>query len=186
MGCLQSSESKANEGARKRSSLFDRVPNNKGVSVYHLKTTFLKNVKDAGFNERSTIYDLENLESPENGFIRQQGESMKDPVDGRLGASYVDSLSGEDNVGTASVMLSYTWGYTIGDIIDSLDDFCKVKNRDAKRTYIWMCCLCINQHRVVEEGKIVKDDEKCFEVFQKIFHSRVTSIGEVVSMMYPW
>ena len=35
-------------------------------------------------------------------------------------------------------------------ILDTLDDFCLTKDRNPQTTYVWMCCLCINQHRVME------------------------------------
>ena len=35
------------------------------------------------------------------------------PRDGKRGAAYVDTLSGEDNVGIADALLSYSWGYKV-------------------------------------------------------------------------
>ena len=81
-------------------------------------------------------------------------------------------------------MLSYAWGYTIGDIVDILVAHCEAEVLDPKRTYVWICCLCVNQHRVVEDRK--NGEVFPFEEFQAIFYGRVTKIGHVLAMMAPW
>eukprot|EP00971_Amphidinium_carterae_P085268 1686843-Amphidinium_carterae.1 len=81
-------------------------------------------------------------------------------------------------------MLSYTWGYEVGDIADSIRGFCNLKDLDTKTTCFWLCCLCINQHRVKEaaaKGEIVP-----FSAFQAAFAERVTGIGKILAMMQPW
>jgi len=160
----------------------------KGVSVHHLKHVLLEEVnKTPGLGKTSTIYNLEDWTSPDCGIIRQKGEDKSDPIDGRMGASYVDSLSGKDNVGPANLMLSYTWGYEIADIVTTLDEFCRSNKRDPKATYVWMCFLCINQHRVFElnqKGEI--SDDSTFAQFKKTFEDRVINVGEVICMMSPW
>ena len=81
-------------------------------------------------------------------------------------------------------MLSYTWRYKIGDIVDSLKEYCVGSKLSADSTYIWMCCFCINQHRVramIDAGKSVP-----FEEFKAEFGSRVESIGAVIALMSPW
>ena len=83
-----------------------------GVSVHHLKHVFLKSeiiASNIGLSESSTIYNIEDLRGPP-GVIRRRGADVICPHDGQPGASYVDCLSGEDHVGTANFMLSYTWG----------------------------------------------------------------------------
>jgi hypothetical protein len=45
-------------------------------------------------------------------------------------------------------MLSYTWGYTFGAIGSALMAFCKKHGLDPRMTHVWICCMCINQHRV--------------------------------------
>ena len=156
-----------------------------GISIHHLRTTFMAQVYAAGLDERARIYDLENLRKfNEFGIIRQAGASVKCPMDGRMGAAYVHTLSGEDNVGAATFMISYAWGYTIGDIIDTLERHCELNSLNVKRSYVWICCLCVNQHRVVEmkqQGKVVTFDD-----LATTFRSRVTGIGHIVAMMAPW
>lgn len=77
--------------------------------------------------------------------------------------------------------------YKIGDIVDTLWDFCLSKKLDPKRTYIWICCLCINQHRVVEKPKAEAGvAEKPKVDFFALFGERVKRIGKLLAMMSPW
>ncbi|CAB9530832.1 Kinesin light chain [Seminavis robusta] len=177
-----------------------------GVSVHHLAHFFMKKEvcaarttrrkpfaglvlgKDAAttgtpLSRDSKIYQIENLQRPP-GVIRMQSADTICPIDGRKGSAYVHSLKGKDHVGEATHMLSYSWDYTIGDIVDTLSDFCLQKKLNPKRTYIWICCLCVNQHRVVEKSKsgvLVPTHE-----FFDIFGHRVKKIGHVLAMMAPW
>lgn len=167
--------------------LLDHLDSSSGypaVSVHYLSTTFLQEVEDYGFSRNTNLYQIEDLSKDEYGVIRQRTANMTCPVDGKRGSSYIHALKGRDNVGDAKYMLSYTWGYTIGDIIDTLIDFCESTKQSPKRTYVWMCCLCVNQHRVVDlrkEGKVVP-----FSEFSTTFFKRVKGIKHVLSMMTTW
>jgi len=149
----------------------------KGISVHCLRHTLLREVTEAGLGEESTIYQLENLRKNTFGVIRRKGAANKCPRDGGMGAAYVDCLEGEDNVGPANRMLSYLWGYTIGDIIDCLEEYCVNNRMDPTRTYIWICCLCNNQHRVGENIP--------FDNFHTIFRDTVLNVGHVLALMAP-
>lgn len=163
-----------------------------GVSVHWLQTGFMDEVRSANLDESSTIYDIEDLSSgAAPGVIRSKGETVTSPRDGRKGAAYVHCLEGEDNVGEASFMLSYSWGYKIGDIIETLTSHCKANKLNPKRTYVWLCCLCINQHRVVEQtkNKQAKGSGMLSVAavdFYTEFRERVTGIGQLLAMMAPW
>lgn len=93
------------------------------------------------------------------------------------------------------IITMYYSSYSIGDIVDTLVDFCHSQSLDPKKSYIWMCCLCVNQHRVVENhnsgmqqqldnnqqgGDPMKLD------FFSLFSDRVTSIGHLLALMSPW
>ncbi|CAB9518597.1 finger protein [Seminavis robusta] len=135
----------------------------------------------------SSIYEIEDLEGPP-GVIRTKSAKTVCPIDGKMGAAYVHTLQGEDHVGEAAHMLSYSWGYSIGDIVDTLTGFCLQNNLDPKRTYIWMCCLCVNQHRVVDNNA---NDQSGMTApakidFFSIFGERVKKIGHLLAMMAPW
>jgi tetratricopeptide (TPR) repeat protein len=167
----------------------------KGVSVHYLKTTFAKEVRNYRINhgndsdnddilQRTTIYDLENTHEEKNGFIRLKGADVTCPRDNRIGAAYVDCIQGEDNVGDANVMISYAWCNTVTEIIDIFDQFTLRKGLNPKRTYVWICCLCNNQHRVFESKK--KGESVPFEEFQEMFETQVMSVDSIVSLMSPW
>jgi hypothetical protein len=51
-------------------------------------------------------------------------------------------------------MLSYSWGYSFGKIGSALMAYCKKEGLDQRTTYVWICCICINQHRVVEGDQL--------------------------------
>mmetsp|Transcript_88479 Transcript_88479/g.228136 ORF Transcript_88479/g.228136 Transcript_88479/m.228136 type:complete len:627 (-) Transcript_88479:318-2198(-) len=150
----------------------------RGVSVHYLSTHFIADIEEAGFTRENTIHDIEKVA------IRGKGAALACPRDGKIGTAFVDALDGPDNVGPSNFMLSYTWGYTVDMIVASLVEYCERKQLDPKRTYIWMCCLCINQHRVVEAQK--KGEQVPFETFSREFSSRVKGIGHVLSLMGPW
>jgi len=148
-------------------------------SVFHLQTTLLEQIKTAGLDETTNLYQIEDLRSDTPGVIRSRGLDVSCPIDNKKGAAYVHCIDGDDHVGRATHMLSYAWGYRYGDIVSTLVDHCKEKALDPKKTYVWICCLCNNQHRVF--GKNVT-----FEEFQSVFNKRVRGIGNILAMMAPW
>jgi len=150
-------------------------------SVYHLQTTFRKEVRDFGLDENATLYDIETLRVDEPGLIRRKGINVTCPIDHEKGAAYVHCLEAEgaDHFGLANYMLSYAWGYKYDDIVDTLVNFCKENSLSTKTTYIWICAFCNNQHRVVERNVP-------FDEFRRVFKKRVEGIGNVLAMMTPW
>lgn len=157
-----------------------------GVSVHYLQNQFMSEIKEAGYDEDSKIYEIENLRGPP-GVIRHKGLDVVSPIDGEKGASYIHCLDGEDAVGNSTFMLSYGWGYTIGDIVTTLRDYCSSNGLDPKRTYIWICCLCVNQHRVVEQEERKRSGILVPAVdFFAEFRERVVGIGHILSMFMPW
>jgi tetratricopeptide (TPR) repeat protein len=157
-----------------------------GVSIYYLKNNFANEVLSYSDSKTlsKSIYDLEDTRQEKNGFIRSKGENITCPRDGKVGAAFVDCLHGEDNVGVANVMLSYSWGNTVDEIIDVLDLFALKRGLDPKKTYVWICCLCNNQHRVFERSK--KNEVVPFEDFQAIFKAQVMGVDSIVALMSPW
>jgi hypothetical protein len=112
-----------------------------GVSVFHLANHFLHDVASyPGLSVRSKFYEIENLASPK-GFVRERGKSKVCPIDGKMGAAYVHCLEGEDHVGLANHMLSWTWSYSVRDVVSTLSEYCKNNGYNTKRVYVWICCL---------------------------------------------
>mmetsp|Transcript_17394 Transcript_17394/g.40623 ORF Transcript_17394/g.40623 Transcript_17394/m.40623 type:complete len:670 (-) Transcript_17394:76-2085(-) len=150
----------------------------RAASSMFLSNGWLREVKAAGLTRRAKVYEIEPC------VIRAKGQDVVCPRDGRKGAAYVDCLRGPQNAGIATFMLSYTWGYEVGDIADSIKGFCELKGMDRKSSYFWLCCLCINQHRVKEAS--AKGETVPFSEFQAAFADRVTGIGRILAMMQPW
>eukprot|EP00931_Biecheleriopsis_adriatica_P101347 TRINITY_DN76501_c0_g1_i1.p1 TRINITY_DN76501_c0_g1~~TRINITY_DN76501_c0_g1_i1.p1 ORF type:complete len:940 (-),score=239.51 TRINITY_DN76501_c0_g1_i1:39-2858(-) len=151
---------------------------NRAVSIHHISHDLMREMSLANLEQDSKVYEIE------PNVIRKKGESVVCPRDGRLGASYVDCLHGASKAGLASFMLSYTWGYKISDIRDTLVQYCNDAILDQKSTYVWMCCFCINQHRVKEKERL--GETVPFEEFKTAFGDRVAGIGKIVAMMAPW
>lgn len=148
------------------------------MSAHHLSTVLLETMEKVGMDRNAKIYEIE----PK--LIRPQGEAIGCPRDGRKGAAYVDTIHGWDQAGPATHMLSYSWGYAVSDIVDCLLDFCQINCLNPKKTYFWICCLCINQHRV-QEAK-ANGNTIPFEEFKEAFADRVIGCGHLVTMMSPW
>ena len=86
-------------------------------------------------------------------------------------------------IARADYMLSYTWSYTIGDIISSIVEFCNSQRDDINRTYVWIDFLCINQHRVIEAKK---HGDSGLLNFESDFPQLLSQIGHLLAMMTPW
>ncbi len=154
----------------------------KGVSVYYLKHILLQEVQDAGFSVNDVkIYELEDdFNSDALGLIRRRGINVTCPRDGQLGAAYVDAIEqSEDYTGQANVMLSYARGCGIKEIVNALVAKCKTDGLDLKETYVWMYCLCNNQHRTSSVNVSIEE-------FRKTIYDTITDVGRVWSLMSPW
>ncbi len=140
-----------------------------GVSVDHFQNVLYPQILLAGHGHNSKMYSVENLNNAAHGassVIRDKGKNAFCPLDGQRGSSYVHALlhdtesnvsqkymsdSGKpDVVGKASIMISYSWDYAIGDILDTVTAYCEMNGLDKKQTYIWIDCLCVNLHRVAD------------------------------------
>ena len=151
-----------------------------GLSVHWLSTTLLHWVEEAGLDPATAL-----VHAVEPAVIRPKSAGTVCPADNLPGAALVHAAEGgADTIGEATHMISYGWGYVIGDIVATLVEHCRSAKLDPKRTYIWICCMCINQHRVKESqaaGKVVLTED-----FMGEFGPKVTRIGNVLAMMAPW
>jgi len=150
-----------------------------GISVFYLTGILVTEVIQASLPPEASIYDID------PAVIRPKGQHLICPRDGRLGTAYVDAIHGPDHVGPATHMLSYSWGYSmLGDINPSLALYCEGAGLDPRRVYPWICCFCVNQHRVREraqQGHMVLCSE-----FQATFADQVKNIGHMLALMSPW
>ncbi|CAK9071581.1 Hypothetical protein SCF082_LOCUS35387, partial [Durusdinium trenchii] len=75
-------------------------------------------------------------------------------------------------------MLSYTWGYRIGDITDTLVQYCRE------------CDVCLDVLLLHQSAQGEREGSSrgssSIEEFKKAFGDRVVGIGKVVAMMAPW
>ena len=101
------------------------------------------------------------------------------PRDGETGCAYVDTLAHADDVGKADALLSYSWGYVVVEVSAALSAWAERTDRDPKRTRIWICSLCLNQHRMSSEVATP-------EQLAKAFGDRVTALGRILPMLEPW
>ena len=105
------------------------------------------------------MYKIENLQVPRLGVIQTKDNNVLSPVDDKIVASCVHCLEGEDQRGTANYMLNYSWDHTIEDIVES-------RKLYVKRTYVWVCCLFVIQHIVVDLANNI--ERKIKEKIKKI------------------
>jgi len=152
-----------------------------GASVAFMKKEFLEEVQGLfGCNADPNYYAIS-----EKLFLGPTGKGFHFdcPRDGLPGCSYVDAID-SNYTAQATVMLSWTWEYTVHTVVGTLSDWCNSKGLDPACVYVWQCALCCNQYRVQERRR--QGQWEPFEVFHSIFERRVTSIGRVLALMTPW
>lgn len=81
-------------------------------------------------------------------FVKKASANTICSHDGLPGAAYVDTLRGDD-VGLSTVLLSYTWGYKLKSVTGALKRWVEREEFNPRSTYVWICALCLNQHRMV-------------------------------------
>ena len=112
-------------------------PSLRGISSLSFEKAFIQEVLQSGYRRIDPVYAVEEQ------VIRRKGQDLRCPSDGLLGCSYVDALKAPQ-ANQSEFMLSYSWGYAVGAISDALLSFLG----SEEHRYVWICCLCINQHRV--------------------------------------
>jgi len=144
-------------------------------SVHCLSTAILDDMRAAGLDaEHSTVRETN------EALFCQRGKDMRCPRDSGVGAAYVDCLSGDGYVGRATHMLCYTWGCKVHAIVDALVDYSTSRGLDTRCTYVWACCICINQHRTHNLASSPP------EYFQEDVRQRMRGTGHVLAVLAPW
>lgn len=152
-----------------------------GPSVSHMSRVVLTGTI-AGCRKRGTTF----IDVPDEAtiwhmvqvFAKPTSEATTCPRDGKRGAAYVDTLTSLSEVGRANALLSYSWGYKVTDVVDALEGWVTGSSRDSRRTRIWICSLCLNQHRM---ETTVTPEELANE-----FGPRVMEIGMILPMLDSW
>ncbi len=177
----------------RRSSKSAEVSKGLGVSVHYLSTVFLEEVKrmtkgsgsaSASAASATTINDINNL------LIKKKGKNVICPRDGKPGCAYVDCIEGdEDHVGRADVMISHAWNNSVDDIVSVLQAYCLENKYDPKSIYVWISCLCCNQHRFDNNSNgntRTVDNAMSFEEVEEMLSDKIVEVGNVLSILSPW
>jgi hypothetical protein len=96
----------------------DDLLERQGPSVFHLSTAFIRKAMKAIQKKLEMFDDLTHASHAKiyhmvEAFGKPTGINHICPRDGLVGASYVDTLIGKENVGVAKALLSYSWGYQV-------------------------------------------------------------------------
>ena len=164
-----------------------------GPSVHHLETTLVPGVQAAvhaiksGKGDHSFQSSFDALDPADasiwhtvQSFAKPASAGTACPRDGEMGCAYVDTLSSADDVGRANGLLSYSWGYLVAEVASALAAWADRAGRDPKRTRIWICSLCLNQHRIGSGDAVSPED------LAKEFGERVVALGRILPMLEPW
>ena len=163
-----------------------------GPSVHHLAGVLVPGVQEAvrgikkfrGHPDQASFDGLDPAKASiwhtVHAFAKPASESTVCPRDGEMGCAYVDTLAEEDHVGLADALLSYSWGYLVAEVSAALSAWAERGGRDPKQTRIWICSLCLNQHRLGGGDSATPED------LAKEFGERVVALGRILPMLEPW
>eukprot|EP00037_Helgoeca_nana_P029899 m.363711 g.363711 ORF g.363711 m.363711 type:complete len:747 (+) comp28070_c0_seq12:2867-5107(+) len=158
-----------------------------GPSVHHIATVLAPQVVAAvqppwmdTFGMAVNPPESANIFHAVDAVVKPAGAKKKCPRDGEIGCAYVDTLKKRSSVGRATALLSYTWGYKVLSIASALARWAEKSGRKPERTYIWICSLCLNQHRIGADVTMSPD------ALANEFGPRVQAIGRILPMLEPW
>eukprot|EP00451_Oxyrrhis_marina_P013098 CAMPEP_0204309890 /NCGR_PEP_ID=MMETSP0469-20131031/1375_1 /ASSEMBLY_ACC=CAM_ASM_000384 /TAXON_ID=2969 /ORGANISM="Oxyrrhis marina" /LENGTH=810 /DNA_ID=CAMNT_0051289577 /DNA_START=23 /DNA_END=2452 /DNA_ORIENTATION=- len=154
-----------------------------GISVHYLSTVFLKEVEEEFGHSDCNYYEVNERMLASK---KAKGAEVICPRDGAQGCSYVDAVHALEsgNTDAASVMLSWSWQYSVRTVVRALVRWCTMEKRDPKKVFVWQCALCNNQFRV--EASKASGEWESFETFKALFEKRMDHTSHVLSLMAPW
>mmetsp|Transcript_5493 Transcript_5493/g.11845 ORF Transcript_5493/g.11845 Transcript_5493/m.11845 type:complete len:817 (+) Transcript_5493:19-2469(+) len=154
-----------------------------GISVAYLASKFRKEVSAVFGDEDPNYYEV-NKKMLYSEIAK--GRFIKCPRDGREGCSYVDAVNllEPGHTQPATLMLSWSWHYTVETVVGALSRWCRINGKDPRKVFVWQCALCNNQFRV-EESK-AKGEWESFETFKDMFEKRMDHTSHILSLMAPW
>jgi len=155
-----------------------------GLSVAYMVSTFLGEVeKEFGKHTDPNYYEVNKRMLFSDS---AKGRKLICPRDQREGCSYVDAvhLLEKGHTAPATIMLSWSWHYTVKTVVFALARWCRVNGKNPAEVFVWQCALCNNQFRV-EENK-AKGQWESFETFKALFEKRMDHTNHIVSLMAPW
>eukprot|EP00931_Biecheleriopsis_adriatica_P099907 TRINITY_DN7474_c0_g1_i1.p1 TRINITY_DN7474_c0_g1~~TRINITY_DN7474_c0_g1_i1.p1 ORF type:complete len:644 (+),score=116.58 TRINITY_DN7474_c0_g1_i1:50-1981(+) len=150
------------------------------VSTYALSADYLTSafldLIGIGEDSEQSIFDIEPL-------IRQHSAHATCPHDSRAGAAFA-FVAKDTRAGPATHLVSYSWSQRVLEIVHALKAHCWQRQLDTWAMRLWMCVLCINQHRVKE--RLAAGESVPFGEFSASFGSQVQHIGRVLAVCSPW
>ena len=162
-------------------------------SVHHIQAILvpktvaaIRAIRKGKGHEHQAAFDL--LDGPMqasiwhmvHAYAKPASENTACPRDGRMGSAYVDTLVDEADVGRATALLSYSWGYKVAEVSAALSSWAGRTSRSLTHTYIWICSLCLNQYRL-GVGESATPEDLAAE-----FGDRVIAIGRILPLLEPW
>lgn len=179
-GSTPMSSSSASGNSKSTSQPHDSDLNMDGISVHHL-VNVLASATSKGLDKKMAAEGDKFLSDKDDASVWHMVQAYVMPATAKEKCAYVEWLPqfGADHVGRANALLSYCWGYKYTDVIAALKLWCETENRNPKRTYVWICSLCVNQHDASEEVKTA-------DFFKREFGERVKAIGTILPLMIPW
>ena len=178
-----------------------------GLSVHYLKNVLIRELMKDDYSEKDSIHDIEDFHDDDSyGFIRKKvsenTSSLNHANDNFNGdrdenvktdnLAFIDCIGGNENVGPASIYISYCRDTAIGDIVECLEEYCTSKEFDLKTTYVWIDVFCMNQKEIEDtivgkqEGEALKPMVKKTDLLRKRCESRVKMFESMLCVFGPW
>ena len=130
-----------------------------GISIDWIKRGFWREIQAANLDPNATMQDVVDK-------VIQPKISTSDT------SVY---LNGIDNghTGPATVMIVYASTSTVGEIINTLDDYCRSHSFDDKNVHVWLASLCQSP-----SSSLITSSEH--------LQALMTNIGHVLAILSPW
>jgi len=77
--------------------------------------------------------------------------------------------------------MSWSWGYTVGDVVGALRDWADQSHADVRRTFIWVCFFCLNQFRMMDQQASGGAAD-----LDTVFRERLRNAGTMIALLDSW
>lgn len=142
-----------------------------GISIHWLKNSFFQEIEKLGLDSYSTVEDIEH-KMRHTPFHAKSTFGAKEYHQ----HSFIDNIEAKGHIADANVMLgSCNSSVTLGDIIDTLWEYCASSRSDPKKTFIWISFLCHRRLDLIYNQKVYKSTLE-----------REARIGKIITIVIPW
>jgi len=94
-----------------------------------------------------------------------------------LGLDQKKDVDGNPVLGEANYFCSHAWKYEFKNVVNALEMFCKNKDCDPGKTYIWFDLFMNNQH---------KAPNLSYRWWSTTFREAIQSFGKIILVLQPW